>query len=153
MLHARRIGALKGDYEITADGRPIATWTNRMWRSGGSFTLGSGHYDVAASFLGSKYGMSDAQGKQVASAERVGRSRWTITAGGRTYEFARGSVWSGDQVLMENGAAVGTVRKVNAWRGDAEADLPGLDLAVQVFALVVVLTMWRAQEAAAASNS
>ena len=40
---------------------------------------------------------------------------------------------------------------MSRWRRDAVADLPDLPLAVQVFVVVVVLTMWDAQATAAAT--
>jgi len=38
------------------------------------------------------------------------------------------------------------------WRSDAEAELPGLPMPVQVFVLAVALTTWDAQAAAPASG-
>lgn len=153
MLHARKTSFWKGHYEITVDGHPITTWTGRTWTSGGTFTLDGHRFDVAANMWGRRYGMSSEDGKRLASADRVGRKRWTVEADGRSYQFTRGSFWSGDQVLLDGDREVGSVRRVSRWRGDAEADLPGLSLPVQVFALAVVLTMWEAQAAAAASSS
>jgi hypothetical protein len=152
MLQARKISMWRDRYEIAADGRTLATWEGRLWRTGGTFDLAGRHYDVRSNALGSRYEMTDQVGVGVASADRVGRKRWTVTADGRTYAFQRASWWRSEEVLVVDGRRMGTVRRVRAWRGDAVADLPGLSLPVQVFVLVVVLTMWDAQAAVAAVN-
>lgn len=153
MLQARRVGFFRSDYEITVDGRPVTTWTSRTWRTGGSFELDGARYEVGGNFLGSRYAMADDRGEHIAAADRVGRKHWTVTADGAVYEFSRDSAWRREQVLIHKGAVVGSVRRTSAWRSDAEADLPGLPLPVQLFVLVVVLTMWEAQDSAAAASS
>ncbi len=44
---------------------------------------------------------------------------------------------------------VGSVKQTSLWRNNVVADLPGFPLPVQIFTLVVVLTMWEAADAAA----
>jgi hypothetical protein len=73
-----------------------------------------------------------------------------VTAGGRTYQFQRASIWRGEERLIVNEQPVGAVRRTSVWRGHAVADLPGLSLPVQAFVLVGVLTMWDASGAAGA---
>lgn len=153
MLHARRVKVLKGDYAISADGAPLTTWTSRTWRTGGTFELDGCRYEVAASFTGSKYAMTDADGQVVAAADHVGRKQWALSAGGVRYDFARRSIGGRDQELLQDGVVVGGVRRVAAARSDVEADLPTLPLAVQLFVLVVVLTMWEAEDVVAAASS
>ncbi len=48
---------------------------------------------------------------------------------------------------------MGYVRRTDFWRNEAEADLPGLPLPIQVFALVVVLTMWARAASVSAGGS
>lgn len=153
MLQARRVGFFRSDYEITVDGRLVTRWASRTWRTGGTFELDGARYEVGANFLGSRYVMADEHGKHIAAADRVGRKQWTVTAGDTVYEFSRDSAWRRDQALIRGGVVVGSVRRPSAWRSDAEADLPGLPLAVQLFVLVVVLTMWEAQDSSAAASS
>jgi hypothetical protein len=45
-------------------------------------------------------------------------------------------------VLIRDDAVAGSVRRISTWRGEAEADLPGLPLPVQVFVLVSLLAVW-----------
>lgn len=154
MLHARRSSGFRNHYDISVDGTPLTTWTSRMWRNGGSFELDGKHFDVGSNLWGRTYGMATADGAQVATADRVGRRSWTIQAGRRTYDFRRASFWKGEQVLLDaTGTEIGSVRKLGFWGREAEAELPGLALPLQVFAFVVVLTMWEAQAQAAAAST
>jgi hypothetical protein len=81
-------------------------------------------------------------GTPVATADLVGRKRWTVEAGNHRYEFQRASIWRREQELRPGGERVGSVRRPSLWRTDVVADLPGLPLPVQIFALAVILTGW-----------
>jgi hypothetical protein len=151
MLTARNTSLWRGTYAIAVDGRPVTTWTPRVWSGGGEFVLDGRRYAFTGKGFGSRYALT-ADGEPVARADRVGRRDWTLTEGGRTHTFRRASFWSGDQLLVDGDRVLGGVRRTGRWRGDAEADLPGLDLPVQVFALTVVLTLWYAQATAAAAT-
>ena len=148
MLHARKTGLMSSHYEIEADGAHVAGWDPSWWRSGGTLELEGRQYTVKANLWASKYGMARLDGTAMAQADHVGRKRWTVTADGRTYEFQRASMWSREQVLLSGAQRVGSVRRTSMWRSDATADLPGLALPLQVFAFVVVLTMWDHADAA-----
>ncbi|MGX6601395.1 hypothetical protein ACWKSP_04525 [Micromonosporaceae bacterium Da 78-11] len=152
MLVAKRISAWRTRYRVFVDGRPVTTWDGRMWRSGGDFELDGHRYRVTGNAWGNRYRMSDDAGAPVAEADRVGRKRWTVEALGQTYRFERPSIWRSDQELHNAAGRAGVIRRTSMWRGDAEADLPGLPPPVQVFVLGVVLTMWDAQNAAAAAS-
>ncbi|MBE1492434.1 LURP-one-related/scramblase family protein [Plantactinospora soyae] len=151
MLEARKVSVWRSRYEISVDGRTVTTWDNAFWKSGGSFELDGRHYQVRGNFLGNRYAMVDVDDRIVASADRVGRKRWTVDADGETYQFQRASVWSHEQELHARGGRVGSVKRTSVWRGDLTADLPGLSLPVQIFVLGVLITMLDQQSAAAAS--
>lgn len=153
MLEARRTSLWRRCYEIVAEGQPLAMWDSRVWRRGGTFELAGRRYDVKSNVRGTRSEMIDEAGMIVATADRVGRKRWTVEASGRTYRFQRASWWRSEQLLVADGQPVGSVRRVSRWRRDAVANLPGLPLPLQVFVVVVVLTMWDAQAAAAATAS
>ncbi|MEW1659073.1 hypothetical protein [Streptomyces sp. NPDC093707] len=53
-------------------------------------------------------------------------------------------------MIGDDGAPAGTIRHSGHVHCEATADLPGLDLVLQVFALVVVLLRRRRRQAAAA---
>jgi hypothetical protein len=148
MLVARKAGVWRSRYEVIVDGRTVAVWDSTLWKSGGDFQLDGRPYRVRGNAWGTRFGMADADGVPVASADRVGRKRWTVDAAGRTYTFQRASMWSNEQELHVGGARVGSVKRTSSWRGDIAADLPGLPLSVQIFVLGVVITMWEAQAAA-----
>ncbi len=150
MLTAKRTSAWRSRYRVSAGDRPVTTWDSRTWKTGGDFELDGRRYQVRGNVWGNRYTMVDDLGATVASADRVGRRRWTVQAGGQAYQFQRKSLWSNEQELHNAAGRIGSVRRTSAWRGDVAADLPGLPLPVQVFVLGVVITMWDAQAAAAA---
>ena len=152
-MEARKISAWRSRYLVTERGREITVWDSSIWKSGGEFTLDGRSYQVRSNAWGSRYTMTDESGTVVASAERVGRKRWSVQAGGQTYEFRRRSMWTQEEELLLGENRVGSVRKTSWWRGDVAVELPGLPLAVKVFVLGVVISMWDAQTAAAASAS
>jgi hypothetical protein len=146
MLQARKVGFWRRSYELVADGEPLATWTGRVWRGGGTVDLAGRRHEVAANAWSSRFEMTDETGLVVASADRVGRKRWTVAADGRTYRFQRASWWRSEELLDDGDQPVGSVRRVG-WRSSAVADLPGLSVPVQVFILVVILAKWDSQNA------
>ncbi len=91
MLEARKASVWKNRYAISTDGRQLATWDGSLWKAGGTFDLDARRYEVRGNMWGSKYGMVGQDGTPIASANRVGRKRWTVVAAGRTYEFRRAS--------------------------------------------------------------
>jgi hypothetical protein len=153
MVEARKTSVWRSRYDILVDGRTVATWDGSLWKNGGAFELQGRRYQVSGNAFGSRFRMTDAYGMPVASADRVGRKRWTVEAGGQTYHFQRASSWGNEQVLFAGDGRVGSVRRTSFWRGEVTAELPGLPLPVQIFVLGVVITMWDAQASAAAAAS
>ncbi|MBB2944265.1 hypothetical protein FB565_003994 [Actinoplanes lutulentus] len=151
MLTAERTGFWRSRYTLLLDGAQVTTWDSSVWRSGGSFTLQDQTFSVRANGWGTKYTMTDGSGAVVAEAAKVNRKNWTVAAGGRTFDFQRTSVWRNDQQMLHNGMPVGTIRKTSSWTGNLEADLPGLDLPVQIFVLGVLIAVAEAAAAAAAA--
>lgn len=153
MLEARKASFWRGRYEIVVDGRMVATWDGAFWRSGGEFELQRQRYRVRGNAWGNRFNMIGPDERTVASADRVGRKRWTVQAGGQTYHFQRASPFSSTQELHAGGRRVGSVERTSLWRGNATADLPGLPLPVQIFVVGVVIAMWDQQAAAASGAS
>ncbi|WP_238016233.1 hypothetical protein KZZ52_28660 [Dactylosporangium sp. AC04546] len=147
MLQAKRTSIWRGGYEIAADGRPVTTWNPKLWHTGGDFVLAGRQYKVRANAWASKFSMEDGSGMIVASAERVGRKEWTISSDGQVYRFRRASIWRHEEELLSGDGRIGSVRRVSVWSHDTVADLPGLPLPVQVFALGVIVTKWDRQAA------
>ena len=143
MLRATRAGLLSTRYEITCDDAALCTWKPSGFIGGGAFELEGRRYDVArGGWTGRRYRLRDESGALVALADGVGRLSWTLETGGVTHEFERPSPFRRDQLLVRDGEPVGAVRRTSAWWGEAEAELPGLPLAVQVFVLVSLLAVW-----------
>jgi hypothetical protein len=154
MLRATKVSLLTNRYEITADGLPLTTWDGSMWRVGGRFELGGARYEIRGNLWGSKYGMVTEDATVVASANRVGRKRWTVEADGRTYEFQRASIWRQEEEWYSEGHRAGSIKRarISVWRRDTVADLPGVPVPVQIFMLAVVLTKWDESAAASAAG-
>lgn len=148
MLEAKKVSIWKNSYGLSADGRPITTWEPSLWRSGGQYQLEGHRYEVRGNAWGTKYSLTRDDAGPIAVASGVGRKRWTIESQGLVYHFRRRSMWRTAEELQVNGATTGSIRRVSQWRGDAAADLPGLPLHLQVFALSVVLSKWDAAAAA-----
>jgi len=146
-MEARRISVWHGRYTVTDRGRQIAVWDSAVWRSGSEFELDGRRFQVRSNAWGSKHTMVDDAGAVVASADRVGRRRWTVEASGQTYHFRRKSFWSSEEELILGGTRVGSVRMASFWRGVVTAELPTLATAVQLFVLGVIISMWDAQAA------
>jgi hypothetical protein len=143
VLRASRAAPLSTRYEITDDGTPVCVWKPSAFFGGGSFELGGQRYDVArGGWTGRSYRLLDASGGLVALADGVGRMHWTVEASGVTHEFERRALLRMDQVLVRDGEPVGAVRRTSAWWGEAEGELPGLPLVVQIFVLVSLLAVW-----------
>jgi hypothetical protein len=147
MIEARRVSIWNRRYAITADGREVATWERAGSTTGGTLQWDGRRYQVQASMMGGPAIMSAPGGRPVATAHDVGRRHWTIHADGETYDFRRAPAWRLEEKLHVQGHRVGSVRRTNILRGDVVADLPGMPLPVQLFALSLVLTMWDATAA------
>jgi hypothetical protein len=153
VLTARSRGIWGREYDIEVDGTPVTSFRSSWWGNGGTFTVEGHEYTVKSNAWGAKFGMAMADGTVVARAEKVGRKNWSVDAEGRTLQFRRTSMWSAEQALMDGDREVGSIRKRSMWRNDAVADLPGLDPALQIFVVAVVVTHWEQSSAAAAASS
>src|SRR4029453_4071806 len=114
MLTAEKPSMWRSRYNISVDGGQVAQWEPSWWRqSGGVFELNGQRYQVRGNARGSRVELIGRAGEPLASAQRVGRKRWTVQAGDRTYQFRRASLWRGDQKLVCGGQGVGPTR----WTG------------------------------------
>lgn len=147
-MEARKISVWRSRYRVTDRGQEIAVWDSSVWKSGGAFELDGRRFQVRSNAWGNKYTMVDDTGAAVASADRVGRKRWTVEAAGQTYHFRRRSVWANEEELVLGESRVGSVRKTSFWRGDIAVELPTLATALQLFVLGVTISMWDTQAAA-----
>jgi hypothetical protein len=146
-MEATKVSFWRGRYSVTDRGREIAVWDSSAWKSGGEFVVEGQRLRVRSNVWGNKYTMVDDTETVIASADRVGRKRWTVEADGQTYHFRRKSIWGSEEELVLGETRVGSVRKTSFWRGDIEVELPTLATAVQLFVLGVVISAWEAEAA------
>jgi hypothetical protein len=149
MLDATKAGVFSRTYDISLDGRPVASWNQRFWRSGGDITLAGQTYRVDATTFTNRFTMTDGAGRTVATAEKAGRKHWTVVADGKPYRFRRASIWGNQQDLLVGDQSVGSIRRTGIWSSKVEANLPTLSLPAQVFVVGVMVTTWDRQAAAA----
>lgn len=153
MLHAKRIRLPSQTYELTEDGRALTTFLLRGGRVGARFTLHGVEYRVRTHRFSGVHELLDAGGTVVATTDRVRRS-WHMTCAERVVPFRRTAAADREYTMLgQDGEPAGTIRRTGHVRTEATADLPGLELALQVFALVVVLLRRRRKRAAAAVRS
>lgn len=148
-MEARKLSVWRGRYRVTDRDREITVWDSSFWKGGGQFELDGRRFQVRSNGWGTKYTLVDDAGAVLASADRVGRKRWSVESAGQTYQFRRKSILRNEEELVLGDTRVGSVRKTSFWRGDVAAELPGLTTALQVFVLGVVISMWEAEAASA----
>lgn len=122
----------------------MATWQRSGRQPGGTLQLDGRRYVLLADLVSRTCALVGSGGLRIASADSVGRREWAIHAAGTTYRFRRVAPWRRKETMVVDGRRVGSLRRRNAWRGDAVADLPGVPLDVEAFALAVLLLQWDA---------
>ncbi|WP_405989968.1 hypothetical protein [Streptomyces sp. NBC_00986] len=154
MLHARRIHPPSQEYELTEDdGRAPTTFSLHRGRVGTRFTLRGVDYLVRTHRLSGVYELLDADGTPVATTDRVCRSRH-MTCSERVIPFQRTAMAGREYTMIggDDGEPAGTIRRTGTVHSEATADLPGVALVPQVFALVVLLLRARRKRTAAAAR-
>ncbi|MFE9247475.1 hypothetical protein [Streptomyces sp. NPDC007088] len=150
MLHAKRKHPPGQEYELSEDGRALTTFSLSAGRSGTRVTLHGFDYRVRVHRFSGVHELLDAGGTVVATTDRVRRS-WRLTCGERVVSFRRTAAAGREHTMLgDDGEPVGTIRRTGHVHAEATADLPGLELVLQVFALVVVLLRGRRERGAAA---
>ncbi|KIF75719.1 hypothetical protein QR77_21170 [Streptomyces sp. 150FB] len=153
MLHAKRIRLPSQEYELAEDGRALTTFSLSRGRVGARFTLHGVDRLVRTHRFSGVYELLDAGGTAVATTDRVRRS-WNMTCRERVIPFRRTAAADREYTMLGgDGEPAGTIRRTGRLHSEATADLPGLDLELQVFALVVVLLRRRRERTAAAVRS
>ncbi|WP_394437554.1 hypothetical protein [Streptomyces sp. SGAir0957] len=151
MLEIRRERALGRTYQIFSDGRRIAEWSMRAWKSGGRVELAGETFELRSSGWGRSFEMLEgsAEGTLRSRAHRSGR-RWHISDASGEYELKRPSAFRGKRQLVSQDVVVGEFRPSRFGSG-LTADFTDVPVPVQVFAGLIVLSMQQRQTAAAAA--
>ncbi len=155
MLEAHRVSSFRPRWEVREDGSPLLVLAELGWRSGLEYTLDGTIYEVSTTWTGTRYTLTSGD-TEVAHAERIGRKHWSVTTPESEFHFRRRSIWKPDQEWVagpDSSATLGGIRRTGTWRGDAEAQLPGMPGPVAVFVLAVVLLMWEQAAGAAAAGA
>ncbi|WP_030912263.1 hypothetical protein [Streptomyces sp. NRRL F-5126] len=149
MLQAKKTKLANQEYELTEDGRALTTFSLPRGRIGARFTLNGVDYVVRTHRFSGVYELLDAGGNAVAATDRV-RHEWHLTCSGRTVRFRQTAAGGREQTMLgDDGEPAGTIRCSGHVHSEVTADLPGLELVLQVFALVVVLLRRRRRRASA----
>ncbi|WP_328379550.1 hypothetical protein OG372_32660 [Streptomyces sp. NBC_01020] len=153
MLHAKRIHLPSQEFELTEDGRALTAFSLSRGSIGARFTLRGAGYLVRTHRFSGVYELLDSDGTVVATTDRVRRS-WNMTCSGRVIPFRQTAAASREYTMTgDDGRPAGTIRHTGHVHSETTADLPGVELVLQVFALVVVLLRRRRKRAAAAVRS
>jgi hypothetical protein len=99
-------------------------------------------YKIRSNRLATDHTMVTEDVREVASAHRVGCKGSVLLADGRTYEFQSPVIWRREEEVYLEDRRMGSIKQVNARPGDTSANLSGLPILVQIFALVVVTIRW-----------
>ncbi|MFE1933205.1 hypothetical protein ACFW95_23170 [Streptomyces sp. NPDC059474] len=136
-------------YELTEDGRELTRFSLGRGSTGARFTLHGADYLVRTHRFSGVCELLDAGGKTVATTGRVSRN-WTLTCAEQTVTFRRTGAADREHTMIGyDGEPAGVIRLGGHLHTEATADLPGLELVLQVFALVAVLLRSRHKRVAA----
>jgi hypothetical protein len=155
MLEAHRTSSFRPRWEVREDDAPLLVIEKKGWRSGVEYSLDGTSYELSSTWTGSRFTLTSGDA-EVATAERIGRKHWSVTTPEGRFHFRRRSIWKSDQEWVsapDAPSALGSIRRTGTWRGDAEAQLPGMATPIAVFVLAVVLLMWEQAGAAATAGA
>jgi hypothetical protein len=148
MLQSSRRGLFRHSYDVTEDGRPVATLTG-VRREGVVFEADGSEYRVARNGYKSFTLLGPAG--ELARADRTNGRMWTIYSMTDALELVQPSMWREAWQLNRYGQAAGSLRKDGAFKRTSSADLPeDLPLPLRLFILTLAETLWERSAAAAA---
>lgn len=149
MLEITRNHAWGRDYAVVLDGSTAAHWRRRAWRSGGRVEMDGRTAELRSADRGRTFELRGADGV-LAEAHRSGRT-WRLRHGGEEYTLERPSGFGRrSRRLLRRGDVLGTFTRTRFGRG-LTAELGDLPAPAQVFAGLVVLSLWQRQDAATAA--
>ena len=150
MLQSIRRGVFRHSYDVTDDGRPVATITGTR-REGRAFEADGQSFQVAR--VRYRSFVLTGEAGEIAIARRASGRMWTINSPAGALELVRTSAWKETWELRRYGETVGTLGKHGAFKHSSTADLPDdLPLPVRLFVLCVVEVLWDRSGQAAVSG-
>jgi hypothetical protein len=140
-------GSFKNGFDLLDDsGAVVGSFSGSVWREGGRILVGGQEWEFR------KDGGRRFELPGYAAAERTSMwsGKWSLSAGGRTYELAKESWLSRGYDVTLDGRTVGGINPRGWSERKADVSLPAeLPPPVQVFTVAVVLTQWRRDSSSA----
>lgn len=152
MLRSTRRGIFRHSYEVSEDGRAVATLTGTR-REGCAFQVDGESYQVSRSGYRA-FTLSGPAG-ELARAERADRRTWKVTSAAEIFDLVRTSIWRETWEVRRFGEAAGSLSKDGAFTRTSSADLPDdLPLPIRLFVVCVMEALWeRSRQSAAAGGA
>lgn len=144
------------DFTVQEGSNPVAKLDLSLWREKGTITVQGKDYRVYREGWMSGYYYLENAGAVLARAEKPSAFRRTLVIehAGRAYTLQARSPFGRTFVLLQGGGEVGRIRPLGLFTRRAEVDLPeSLPLAVRVFALWLVVILWKRESDSAAASS
>lgn len=150
MLQSTRRGIFRHSYEVSEDGRPAATLVGTR-REGCTFEADGASYRVTRD--GYKAFQLIGPEGEIARAERVGGRTWAVSSLYIPLELVKTSIWKETWEVRRFGESVGALSQDGVFKNTSTADLPDdLPLALRLFVVCLVETLWERSRQAAASG-
>jgi hypothetical protein len=148
-LEIARVNWLRPAYEVRDEAGNSSTWEQHGWKEAMSGDLDEQRHELRAD--GRRRFLLFRGGDVVARADAGKRGRWTILAGGSSYELRRSSRWRPEMEIRDGDTSAGVIRRA---RGKVVCDLPeGLALDVQVFTGLLAMLLWNRDAASSAVST
>jgi hypothetical protein len=151
VVEIRRIKGIKPRYEVSDRLGNVSRWEGRFGREGVATDIDGERWEVRRE--GGKRFVLTAGDRELAAANRGKRNRWSISAGGESYELRSASFWRTEMVLSGADTTHGRIRRARRPRRvvcDLSDDLPS---EVQAFVGFVVMALWDREAALAGTTA
>lgn len=134
------------DFVVENGDRTVAALDLSSWRERGEITIGDVTHRVYRERQMSGDFIIEGGGRELARATKPSAFRHTISLRhqGREYTLRKPSRWRRAFVLMDGERQIGSITPKSRWTRRAAADLPpDWPVAIQAFAIWLVLILWR----------
>jgi hypothetical protein len=142
------------NFRVLQNESPLAEIDIASWREKGLLAVGGSTYKVYREGLMSGRFVLEANGTEMASAEKPSalRRSFTVRYDDRAYELRAESAFRRTFVLLEQGVQIGSIAPTGLFTRKATVNLPAaLPLPVQVFLIWLTLILWKRDSDSAAA--
>jgi hypothetical protein len=151
VVEIRRTKGIKPRYEVSDRLGNVSAWAGRFGREGVRADIDGERWEVRRE--GGKRFVLTVGDRELATADRAKRNRWTIAAAGDAYELKPVSFWRTEMELRGPDTMHGRILRARRPRRvvcDLSDDLPA---EVQAFVGFVVMALWDRQAAIAGATA